>query len=73
LKPTPPRAYRYSSQEALPERPPLRIPPSPTRPVYLVLRGERFGPYPRSFAQGLRRCYTVKGDFELAYIEELEG
>jgi len=70
--PSPP-AYRYSSQEGLPERPPWRIPPDPTQLVYLVLRGERFGPYPRSFAEGLRRCSpTVKGDFRQAHIDKME-
>jgi hypothetical protein len=66
-------AYRYSSQEALPERAPRIFPPDPTTLVYLVLRGERFGPYPRAFAEGLRRCHTIRADFSQAYIEEVEG
>lgn len=45
------------------------LPTDPTEPVYLVLHGERFGPYARSFAENLRRCHTIKADFAAAFIE----
>jgi hypothetical protein len=45
------------------------MPPDPTEPVLLVdTHGVQHGPYPRCFAEGLRRCFTIAGDFALAEL-----
>lgn len=36
--------------------------------MWLILAGVRYGPYPHTFAEGLRHCYTIKGNFADAII-----